>query len=497
MHVSETVVGGRPDEGLDRLLGVPEPAELLVVLQRIVDATLDTTDSQAAVLTTGQVVLCVAGTTLAQLPVRGGVTVSTRAEPSFGELTIARAADDYTPDQLRTLTALAVAIGTAIDNAHLQADAQRRERWLRASNEVITRVLAGAELDDVLGLIADRVMESTPADGVAIMLEESDGRMIVEYVAGDAAELFAGMVFDDEWSYSSQVIRTGNSIVLEDLGGLGRSDHPVYVSLGPCMLLPLVASQRTVGAIAVANYRGGKRFDDHDLALAEAFSRQAAVALVLDDTRRDRERLSLFEDRDRIARDLHDLVIQRLFATGMMLQGAARAEDPDSPTVQRVNDAVDELDATIREIRQTIFALHSSTDTSALPGLRARVITEISVAAPALGFTPHIAFVGAVDAGVNEAVAGQLVAALRESLSNVARHAQAARVDIEIGVRDDQVFMTVTDDGVGVAPGGRRSGLRNIALRAAGLGGWCSVAPATAEGKGTKVTWQVTVAPEV
>nr|MYU47870.1 histidine kinase [Streptomyces sp. SID7803] len=165
--------------------------------------------------------------------------------------------------------------------------------------------------------------------------------------------------------------------------------------------------------------------------LAAQFASQAALALMMADAQRDRERLAVYEDRDRIARDLHDLVIQRLFATGMMLESAQRRSDV--PEVQSgVGRAVDELDVTIQEIRTAIFALQQE-PAEAPSGLRTRVLREINMAAVPLGFKPSHRFVGgAVDSLVGELTGKNLIAALREALSNAFRHAGAARIEVVV-----------------------------------------------------------------
>ena len=399
----------------------------------------------------------------------------------------------FDDENLRLLLPLASAVTASVENSLLYAEMRRRERWLEASNEVTTFVLSGAPARDVLELIAHRVAERTPADGVAILLMEADGRMVVEFATGEASELFSGMVADDSWAWSTAAIGTGRPVIIPDLGASRRSEHPAFRRLGACMLLPMRAADQTLGAIAVANYRDGRRFEPMDLAMAEAFAGQTALAAVLSEARSERERLVVFEERDRIARDLHDLVIQRLFATGMMLQGAGRTTPLPPDAEERVTRAVDELDATVREIRQTIFALNQPLDGEMVSSLRGRILREVAGAVPALGFQPHLRIEGAVDSLVPDDLANQLVAATREALSNVARHAHATAVDVDMAVRGDEVVLEVVDDGVGVGEGGRRSGLRNLQARATAAGGWCATWPSKPDGTGTRLTFQAPI----
>jgi signal transduction histidine kinase len=219
------------------------------------------------------------------------------------------------------------------------------------------------------------------------------------------------------------------------------------------------------------------------------FAAQAGIGIELAEHRKDSQRLALFEDRDRIARDLHDLVIQRLFATGMSLQGAT-ALMPDSEAAHRVEQAVDALDETIRDIRSAIFALQSRGGTG-LPGVRGRILGVVEEMTDSLGFAPGLRMGGQLDRGVPEDTAQQMLTALREALANTAKHARATRVDVTVETGADLV-LTVRDNGVGLSGTGRRSGLANLAERAAELGG--TLRTVTGESGGTELEWRVPLA---
>jgi signal transduction histidine kinase len=248
------------------------------------------------------------------------------------------------------------------------------------------------------------------------------------------------------------------------------------------------------GVLVVAGSVEGSGVEPASLAELQVFAAQATVALELADRRRDAERLSVFEDRDRIARDLHDVVIQRLFATGMQLESASRLiERPEAAA--RVRSAVDDLDATIREIRSSIYALQTAPLEQTPVNLRSRILEVIDGAAEQLGFAPALQISGLVDTGVSPEVGEHLLAVLRESLSNAARHAQATNVlaSLDVGRGDGAVVrLVVRDDGVGIAGDTRRSGLANLGWRAAELGGTFAVGPAGADG-GTELVWAVPV----
>ncbi|NEA26043.1 GAF domain-containing sensor histidine kinase, partial [Actinomadura bangladeshensis] len=260
---------------------------------------------------------------------------------------------------------------------------------------------------------------------------------------------------------------------------------PAGVPVGPLLVVPLGTGPSARGTITVINAPGGALFSDGTRRLLEAFAGQAAVALELADRRRDTERLALLEDRDRIAKDLHDTVIQRLFATAMTLMAAIKITQKRE-VATRVQRAVDDLDDTIRQIRSTIFALQAPPDEESL---RSRVHAMVDAAAERLGFAPSVRLAGLLDTAVDDAAGEQLLAVVQEALSNVARHARAGEAAVVIDVGDDDLTLRVEDDGVGIPEGGRRSGLRNMRERAEGLGG--SFSTRARPGGGTILVWRV------
>ncbi|MGW3399977.1 sensor histidine kinase, partial [Streptomyces hydrogenans] len=206
--------------------------------------------------------------------------------------------------------------------------------------------------------------------------------------------------------------------------------------------------------------------------------------------RRDAEQVTLLEDRDRIARDLHDLAIQRLFATGMTLQSARRfVEHPEA--VDRLTRAIDDLDATIKIIRSTIFGLREHDTPGAVPKLRSRVVAAVDLAASTLGFAPALLMEGLLDTDVPTDVADDVVAVVGEALTNVARHAHAGRAEVTLVADEGVLEVTVGDDGTGLPRDRTDSGLRNLTERAERLGGSLTVDSPPQPGGGTRLTWRI------
>lgn len=263
--------------------------------------------------------------------------------------------------------------------------------------------------------------------------------------------------------------------------------------IGPAVLFPLGTGGDGRGVLTIGRRHGAAAFLPAEAALAAGFAGQAGIALELAASRAESERLSVYEDRDRIARDLHDVVIQRLYAIGMSLEGAMPVITRPAGA-GRVRDAIDALDETIREIRGSIFALHHH-ETESQPDLRDHVIDLVDEMTPVLGFAPSLRLGPGLRTPVSEDAAEQALAALREALSNTARHAAASRVEVTIDIDDGILGLQVTDDGTGIPAGTRQSGLRNLADRADSLGGTLGL-HATDPGAarpGTTLDWRAPV----
>ncbi|MFJ7195978.1 MULTISPECIES: GAF domain-containing protein [unclassified Streptomyces] len=424
-----------------------------------------------------------------------GVPIRVQGE-IFGNLYLAeKEGGEFNDYDLHMVRVLATEAGIAIGNARLYEAARQRERWIDGSVAVTTALLSGGDADDALSVVAEQARRLADAAAGIVLLPAEDGGLEIVAVSADDPSSLLGVIIGSDSSVAAKLLG-GDAVFVDDSATDSRMVTGLAHRYGPSMLLPLHSGGRVLGALATPRGRGGRPFTEAERTLATQFAAQAALALMMAEAQRDRERLAVYEDRDRIARDLHDLVIQRLFATGMMLESAQRRSVV--PEVQTgVGRAVDELDVTIQEIRTAIFALQQE-PAEAPSGLRTRVLREINMAAVPLGFKPSHRFLGPVDSLVGELTGKNLIAALREALSNAFRHAEASLIDVVVDATvtlpdgRDAVRLSVADDGVGIPEGGRRSGLRNLARRAESLGGASWFGPGIGEdGGGTTVVWEV------
>jgi signal transduction histidine kinase len=370
------------------------------------------------------------------VPIRVGETV-------FGNLYLTQKRSGcFTVADETVVLALATAAGIAIDKARTHAQARRSEQWQRSMARINQQLLAGDDSSDVLALIASSARSMATAEVALIGFDDGDG---------------APMPTDK-----------------------------------PCILIPF-SWQGQNAALCVANPGSEQRFDPDVVSQLQSFAGQAALALELAAARREGERLAVYEDRDRIARDLHDTVVQRLFAAGMQLESISRRLEPNEVSgVQRV---VDDLDATIREIRSSIYSLQT-VDRATVIGLRARIAGLLDQLRSILGFTPALSIDGPIDAVVGDDAANDVVSVLRELLSNAARHAHASRISVCVSTSGDDIVLVVADDGVGfdvADENARRSGLRNARERAELRGGKFDVRSQEPDEHGwvTRIRWSI------
>jgi two-component system, NarL family, sensor histidine kinase DevS len=321
-----------------------------------------------------------------------------------------------------------------------------------------------------------------------LALPEGERRQLVlRHAAGRDAAQALGLVLPDT-SLSAGVLASGEPVTVADFTADRRAAQVARerLGLGPAVLFPLGGPGNVRGVLTVGRRPGSKPLAQAAVEMVGSFAAQAAVALELADARRHAEQVTVLQDRERIARDLHDLVIQRLYATGMSLQGALPLiSRPEA--AERVNRAVDAMDDTIKEIRSAIFALQARHDAKE-PATREQILEVIDEMTSPLGFAPSLRLTGDLGEHVPQDVAAQMLTALREALSNAARHAGASRVDVTVEA-DSSLILVVRDDGRGLAGSTRRSGLANLAERAEQLGGVMNVS--AADGGGTELRWQV------
>ncbi|EME55088.1 GAF domain-containing protein [Amycolatopsis decaplanina] len=418
-----------------------------------------------------------------------GVPVRVRDEV-FGNLymTEKRSAAEFTADDEVVLQALAAAAGVAIDNARLFERSRTRERWLEAVAEVNGELLGGASVADTLNLIAARVRELSAADQVLILLAGDTGQpMTVSVVAGERMTAVAGASMAGGHPVIDEVLDSGQPSLVPDLGALSQGQaEPAFDGLGPAAVIPLNSASGVGGVLVAGRDKGSPQYKADQVPMLSSFADQAAVALEFGEKQRNQRLLDVLADRDRIAQDLHDHVIQRMFATGMSLQSIV-PRVPDTFARDRVAQAVEQLDRTVREIRTSIFDLHTS-GSDASTSLRRRLLDAITELTTESTVTPSVRIAGAVDTLVPQTLHEHAEAVIRETLSNAVRHSGADEITISVEA-DRELVIEVCDDGIGIPRTGRRSGLANLTERAERCGGETEFGDR--EGGGARVLWRV------
>ncbi|WP_260334172.1 sensor histidine kinase [Streptomyces beigongshangae] len=381
----------------------------------------------------------------------------------YGSLYLAeKRGGPFTAEDEQVVRLLAAQAGIAIGNARLYETSRRRERWIEGAAAVTTALLTGEAAADALRTVAERARVLADASaGVILQPTDEGGMEIVTASAPDDADGLVGTTIAPGSAVLEQLLG-GEPVFLDDSATDARMTTPVRHRFGPSMMLPLQAGGRLIGTLALPRRRGDPPYSPAEKLLATQFASQAALALVLADARQRRERLAVFEDRDRIARDLHDLVVQRLFATGLMLESTRRrtaAEERDAEVHATLGRAVEELGSTVQEVRTAIFALQQP-PADAPTTFRGKVLRETAGAAAVLGVQPSVRFTGPVDTRIPPPVAGHLLRALRGALATASHRAGPARVavlvDATVILPDGRpgVRLTVSDGGDADDPGG-------------------------------------------
>ncbi len=420
-----------------------------------------------------------------------GVPIRVR-DAVFGNLYLTEKEDegDFTPEDEDLAIALAAAAGVAIENARLYEDSRRRASWLEACMDVTGRMFEGDDVESPVGsamnLIAERALRES-GSRLALLLVPTEGGASYQVAgaAGEHAEDFSERTVGADSPTIREVVHTGTAAttgdpetVLGPIDGLSSRRLVVFD----------MSAQGAHHGLLILLRSGEGPYSKTDVEMGSVFGSHVALALELDRIRRLREQLVVFTDRDRIARDLHDVVIQRLFAAGLSIQSLRRFVD-GAPALERIDSVTAELDETIRDLRNTIYSLRASEGESGL--LSSRILQAVRKASKSLPFAPRLVLTGGIDAVVTNGVAGNLLAVISESLSNAVRHADAKEIAVTVAADDGTLTLTVRDDGRGFRDPLPGNGLANIRRRAADLDGKCTIE--STPGEGTTLVWSVPV----
>ncbi len=416
-----------------------------------------------------------------------GVPIRVR-ETVFGNLYLSNPeADGFSADDEQLVMSLAATAGYAIENARLFAETKRRQAWAAASAEV-TAAMLSTEQEHSLAILLSRVRTLADADLVHLAVL-TDGEIEVALADGLDAELLTGRRFPTDETVAGRAFEGRQPLLVNDGSGsaVRTSDGR---SFGPIMALPMLAAGEVEGVLVVSRLEGSAAFTPADLDMASDFAAQGRVALELIRARSNQQRMALLEDRTRIARDLHDHVIQQLFGTGLELQSLAGAA-PDPVLSNRLMQSVGNLDVAIAQIRTAIFALTAPAGGGAT--IRHQLIDLANDISGAFGRVPSVGFAGPVDLVVTGTLADDVLAVAREGLTNVVKHSGASAASLHLRTEDDMIELVVTDDGHGMAESSRRSGVANLEERARARGGTMTIKTGTT---GTRLTWAVPVPSE-
>lgn len=420
---------------------------------------------------------------------RRQITVPIRVRDTvYGTLRLDGTAEaEFTDEDEELAGALAATAGIAIDNAQLFEHVRLREQWTTTTSEVTAALLAGDDVPNVLTMIVDRV--GAFVETALVCIVEPVG--VPDVVRVTAA---SGRWADDvrRREYSTVGTLAGDAMVMQRAVSSDLSAIPPVAEwqpvLGPTIAIPLRAFGGALGALVASRAPGCASFTEAELDMAADFGRQTSIVLAVARSRHDRSALDRAEERSRIARDLHDHAVQRLFGTGLALQSIARAGP--APLRERIEEQVTNVDTAISEIRTAIFAL-GTIERRRADSVRDRILSTVASIATALEVQPHVTFSGPIDLDVHGQLADDLIAVVRESVTNIARHAPGASSQLRITTAAGTLTLLVHDDGPGPFPGAhtRQSGIANMTTRASRRGGTCTVT--MGDRRGTAVRWSV------
>ncbi|ORI20263.1 histidine kinase [Rhodococcus sp. 1168] len=417
-----------------------------------------------------------------------GVPIRIRSK-IYGNLYLTEKKDGtpFTDDDEVVTQALASAAGIAIENSRLYEESRTRQAWMEATRDIGTELLAGAEIGDVLQMVSRKALHLLTADLAFIAVPEGVDadpalvtRLVVSVSEGHCAEELLGSTIPIEGSSSGAAFRRRAAFRKEDF-----DDESIEMDqeFGPALISPLRVTGGVSGVLVVLRREGAGSFSDAELELVASFADQAALAMQMADNARRVHELDVLSDRDRIARDLHDHVIQRIFAVGLSLQSTLQRTESDDIR-QRLTRTIDDLQDTVQDIRSTIFDLQSSSHSATR--LHQRIDDAV------LELTEHVPIRAVVRMSgplsvIENSLADHAVAVVREAVSNVVQHAAADTVTVTIRVGDD-LRIEVSDNGIGMPDDATTSGLANLRARALECGGEMTVGT-PASGVGACIVW--------
>ncbi|MGV0156714.1 GAF domain-containing protein [Rhodococcus sp. GB-02] len=409
-------------------------------------------------------------------------------ETVFGNLylTEKHGGGSFSEDDQAVVEVLASAAGVAIENARLFEESRSRQLWLEAIREIGEALLSGVAVEDVLHLIAWQTRQLTGADRTFIAEPvdalRPDSDLVVTVADGNSPEEIVGLLIPVVGSAIGTSFRTRTSTRGEHLEfDVNRGSRVRY---GPALVSPLRTPDSVSGVLVALREHDTEPFSEHQLAFLTTFADQAAVALQLAHAARKLRELDVLKDRDRIARDLHDSVIQRIFAAGLSLQVTAQ-QQTSVVTKARLAATIDDLQDVVQDVRNAIFDLQGGTLSES--ALRARIHDAVDEISADSSVRTTIRVHGPLSV-IDQSLADHAVAVIREGVSNAVRHAYAQTVQIALSIADD-IRIDISDDGIGIADSVASSGLDNLRSRALECGGSLTVGKAPTGG--TSLVWTV------
>lgn len=421
----------------------------------------------------------------------------------WGRFILANKEGGFDEQDIYTMSLLVQAASVCVQSTRLYAQAQSRSRWLTAGQHIVSTLLEGSDEEAALQTITDQMRLAGRADVAMMVLPSLGDTWASEFVSGSDAMKYLGLIFPPK-GRARVVIEEQAGIIVDSMERMATVRVPPLRDFGPMLYAPLISTAGGRGVIVLARYPNSPEFDLNDLALAENTAQQATIALELAEARRTQEIADELNERSRISRDLHDLAIQQLFASGMHIT-AVREElaqnNPPAEVTAALDKALEAIDDSVGQIRKIVQSLR---DEGSSVALLDRLEHETKMALQSLGFAPSLLVTfnelpvssledpTVIDDAVGADISDDVIAVVREGISNASRHAHASSLAVAISVTPDTISVTVQDDGKGVySPGARRSGLSNLAARARRHHGEFSLHNRSDGHRGAEMVWEV------